>query len=464
MKTCFIKLFFIYLLLCLQACNLRPSPNIEQQFAEAVELQKNNQPEAAIKLYYDILSKTNDSYIQSRTYHNLGTIYMWDRVFDKASEAYAKAYHLDSLKCDTSHMIQALEAMGTICFWNKDSLNTKRFYMHAIQLAQLTSDSTRLADIYRKEGWHYYQTGQLDSALHYTYLSLNYSKTPALLYSTLADIWYQQHHIDSARHYFNLGIYSPDTKDRLPSLFSYAQMEHELGNNEIAYKHLLAYTLGADTLYAQQRTRELEKLSYKHEAELKVRIVEERHNLYISLIVLLVIIITAFFLIIIQHQRRKKRELRLQYKANLQGLNEKIILLKQNLQIGINEREALQQHTETQISQLRAVTLKQTIIGKRIIQLSQQDNRDKRNIKVLTEKEQTELQKVITDIYKDEIIRLKTNYPRLTEGDLLYYCLNSAGFSTFTIALCFGNTDTGIIAQRKRRMKQRMYQSDKKMS
>lgn len=461
MKINLIKLFSIYLLLCLQACNIRPSSNIEQQFAEAVELQNNNQPEDAIKLYYDILSKTNDLHILSKTYHNLGAIYMWDKVFDKASGAYVKAYQLDSLKCDTSHMIQALEAMGTIYFWNKDSLNTKRFYMHATQLAQLSNDSTRLAEIYRKEGWHYYQIGQLDSALYYTYLSLDYSKNPSLLYSTLADIWYQQHHIDSARHYFNLGIYSPNTQDRLPSLFSYAQMEHQLGNDKIAYKHLLAYTLGADTLYAQQRTRELEKLSYKHEAELKVRIVEERHNFYISLITLLLITIAAFFLLIIQHQLRKKHELQIQYEANLQGLNEKICLLKQNLQTGINERETLQQHTEAQIAQLRAVTLKQTIIGKRLIQLSQQDNRDKRNIKVLTEKEQTELQKVVTDIYKDEIIRLKTNYPRLTEGDLLYYCLNSAGFSTLTIALCFGNTDTGIIAQRKRRMKQRMNQSDK---
>ena len=56
MKINLIKLFSIYLLLCLQACNIRPSSNIEQQFAEAVELQNNNQPEDAIKLYYDILT------------------------------------------------------------------------------------------------------------------------------------------------------------------------------------------------------------------------------------------------------------------------------------------------------------------------------------------------------------------------------------------------------------------------
>jgi hypothetical protein len=67
----------------------------------------------------------------------------------------------------------------------------------------------------------------------------------------------------------------------------------------------------------------------------------------------------------------------------------------------------------------------------------------------MTEKEQTELKQVIFEIYGDYICQLQNQYPKLTEADLLYSCLASTGLSTFAIALCFGNTDTGIVAQRK---------------
>ena len=454
----------LFLLLLMQACGLRTSPDIEKLFAQAAEMQKNGHPTEAMALYYEVLSQTDDTYIQSRTYYNLGSIYMWDRVFDKAINAYTQAYQRDSLLCDTSHMAKTLDAIGTIRFTLGDSIGYRRLYAQAIRLAQQAKDSTNLAEIYRKTGWRYQTMNQFDSAAHYTRLSMNYSQTPAKLYSTLAEIHRQRQDTDSARHYFHLGIHAPDRKDRLASLFFSAQLEHATGNDTMAYNRLLAYTLSVDTLYAQQKTLEIEKLAYRHEAELQIRQVEERHRLYIGLGILALTVAASAFLLVLQNQRRKKREEQLKYEAALQGLNEKIALLKDNLNANDREREALLLHTEEQISHLRAFTLKRTAIGRRIILLAEQDSKDKRNVRVLTEKEQAELRKAVTDIYADETARLKERYPRLTEGDLLYHCLASAGFGTFAIALCFGNTDAGIVAQRKRRMKLRMEEAENEMS
>lgn len=454
----------LLLFMLMQACNLRPQPDVEELFAQAAEMQKNKRPTEAMSMYYEVLGRTDNPRIQSRTYQNLGAIYMWDRVFDKAIEAYTQAYQRDSLLRDTSHMVKALEAIGTIRFALGDSVGNRRLYTRAVRLARLANDSVNLAEIYRKTGWHYQTMNQFDSAAHYTRLSMVYSRTPAKLYSTLAEIHHQRQDIDSARHYFDLGIHAPDTEDRLTSLFLSAQLEHTAGNDTTAYNRLLAYTLSVDTLYAQQKTLEIEKLAYQHEAELKIRRVEERHRLYIGLGIVALIVGVSAFLLILQNQRRKKREEQLKYEAALQGLNEKITLLKDNLNTNDREREALLLRTEEQIAHLRAVTLKRTAIGRRIVQLAEQDNKDKRNIRVLTEKEQTELQKAVADIYADETARLKERYPRLTEGDLLYHCLASAGFSTFAIALCFGNTDTGIVAQRKRRMKLRMMEAGNELS
>lgn len=273
----------LFLLLLMQACGLRTSPDIEKLFAQAAEMQKNGHPTEAMALYYEVLSQTDDTYIQSRTYYNLGSIYMWDRVFDKAINAYTQAYQRDSLLCDTSHMAKTLDAIGTIRYTLGDSIGYRRLYAQAIRLAQQAKDSTNLAEIYRKTGWRYQTMNQFDSAAHYTRLSMNYSQTPAKLYSTLAEIHRQRQDTDSARHYFHLGIHAPDRKDHLASLFFSAQLEHATGNDTMAYNRLLAYTLSVDTLYAQQKTLEIEKLAYRHEAELQIRQVEERHRLYIGL-------------------------------------------------------------------------------------------------------------------------------------------------------------------------------------
>lgn len=454
----------LFLLLLTQACNLRPRPDVEDIFEQATEMQRNKRPTEAMALYYEVLSRTDDPHIQSRSYYNLGSIYLWDRVFDKAADAYTQAYQRDSLLCDTSDMVKTLEALGTIRHILGDSIGNIRLYNRAIHLARQIKDSVNLAEIYRLHGWHFLEKNNFDSAAFYTRLSMDFSQKPAKLYATLAEIHRHRFDVDSARYYFNLGIHAPDTKDRMTSLMLSAQLEHHLGNDSTAYNQLLTYTLSADTLYAQQKTLEIEKLAYQHEAELKIRQVEERHRLYIGLGILALTVAASAFLLALQNQRRKKRKEQLKYEAALQGLNEKIALLKDNLNANDREREALLQHTEEQIAHLRAVTLKRTAIGRRILLLSEQDSKDKRNVHVLTEKEQTELRKAVTDIYADETARLKERYPRLTEGDLLYHCLASAGFGTFAIALCFGNTDTGIVAQRKRRMKLRMEATGNEMS
>ena len=63
------------------------------------------------------------------------------------------------------------------------------------------------------------------------------------------------------------------------------------------------------------------------------------------------------------------------------------------------------------------------------------------------------------ELYADYISDTKNQYPLLTDEDLLCLCLEKVGFSNQTIALCFGNTDAHVVAQRKYRMKERMKES-----
>lgn len=66
------------------------------------------------------------------------------------------------------------------------------------------------------------------------------------------------------------------------------------------------------------------------------------------------------------------------------------------------------------------------------------------------------LRVIIGQIYADYIEQLHTRYPKLNEDDVLLLCLQLADLSPFAIALCFGNNDAQIVAQRKYRMKSKM--------
>ena len=81
------------------------------------------------------------------------------------------------------------------------------------------------------------------------------------------------------------------------------------------------------------------------------------------------------------------------------------------------------------------------------------------NMISVTNHEQKVLKEVVMELYADYISDTQTQYPLLTDEDLLYLCLEKAGFSYQTIALCFGNTTTHVVAQRKYRIKERMNES-----
>ena len=61
---------------------------------------------------------------------------MWDRVFDKAIDAYTHSYQQDSLLCDTLHMIRILKNMGNIRLHTGDSIESQRLYARALHLAK----------------------------------------------------------------------------------------------------------------------------------------------------------------------------------------------------------------------------------------------------------------------------------------------------------------------------------------
>ena len=122
----------------------------------------------------------------------------------------------------------------------------------------------------------------------------------------------------------------------------------------------------------------------------------------------------------------------------------------------IAERETAIEKLKTEKEELRTWLFKQSNIYKKVAKLAEQKVATKKELAVLTNNEQKKLKEVVMDIYADYISETQKLYPSLTDDDLLYLCLEKAEFSNQTISLCFGNTDTHALAQRKYRIKERM--------
>ena len=122
----------------------------------------------------------------------------------------------------------------------------------------------------------------------------------------------------------------------------------------------------------------------------------------------------------------------------------------------IAERENAIQKLKTEKEELRVWLFKQSSIYKKIEKLSNQKVTNKKELTVLTNSEQKTLKEEVLELYADYISDTKLQYPLLTDDDCLYLCLEKMDISKQTIALCFGNTDTHALAQKKYRIKGRM--------
>ena len=86
------KQFAILLLLsCFISCGLHSKKSVDERINEAIELQKNKQLEKAMAIYYQMLPEVEDLSKRSVIYYNLGAMYLWDRIFDKAYDMFHQA-------------------------------------------------------------------------------------------------------------------------------------------------------------------------------------------------------------------------------------------------------------------------------------------------------------------------------------------------------------------------------------
>jgi hypothetical protein len=95
---------------------------------------------------------------------------------------------------------------------------------------------------------------------------------------------------------------------------------------------------------------------------------------------------------------------------------------------------------------------RQTAIYSEIVELAEQKERG-RNARILTSDRQEALDKELMVVFAQFAVRLQSEYPTLTTGEVKFCCLSLTGLSSWARALCLGSTETNIVKQRKHKIK-----------
>lgn len=413
---------------------------------------------------------------------SLGNLYFDAKHYEEAIKTYRELYKCCMTDKDKSIALNNISSY--YCVTNKidSALAIQR---KALEYAVASGDTSMIIHAEFTSSIIYDDTDELDSAIYHARNSIKWlseEKTPSLYYGNLGTLLLEKgENIDSAAYYLNKHINdNTNLAEKATTLFSLYEIEKERGNYKAATTYLEQHTDILDSLYFAEQSTEIQQLINKYNIKTQVREeqIKEQRRLYF--IIGSFIACCLFIVLFYQCRIHKRKRIQHMYQQDLEQTkykissmqtiiedNQSIIALlrkehdnlKQDQKIKTNEiksREDIIERLKQEKHELRNWLFSQTDIYKKIKTLSNQEVSDKKDMKVLTNTEMKKLQKTIFEIYTDYISALQGKYPKLTEEDILYLCLNEAKFKPQTIALCFGFNNTHPINQRKLRIKERM--------
>ena len=305
---------------------------------------------------------------------------------------------------------------------------------------------------------------EVDSMLFYGKQSLAFGKRMASKAAIMVGYAFMNHEqLDSADYYFKQALQDTVIETKALAFYGLKDVMEMKGDYQQALGYLDNYSVTMNSILDKQNP-EVEQKIYEYEAKMKVyKEKVQMQILFIGLAVLCLLVILSMVWYI-QRIRRRRDFFELEHKYDRALLEVDIV----GLQYYVSSLRREQEEDKKKISQkeceirkladekaeLCNVIFKETSIYKKIEQLSHQEKtKNKQELRILLEDEQKQLRSTVMEIYKGYIDYLYQTYPKYTENDCLFSCLSLCGLDDFTIALCFGNVNKQIVAQRRHRIK-----------
>lgn len=274
------------------------------------------------------------SRLRSRIYYQLGDIYKFQVMPEKALEMYKKSYIDDKHLKDTTSMIFSLRDVGSMYRAKKEFNPALHFYNKALALTREQGNKDMEATVCGQMAKLYIYISDFETAKKYLKISTDYDD-PYDRNSILgikASLYRETGNIDSAVYCYQKQITGNDIYARREAYRELAEYSMSKGEQGKTFHYLKQFQMTTDTIQqitsAEAVAQADAAYNYKLREKEIIRLKEGKKNMH-SLIILILavgITMTTIFLLIIVYYKQKRALLRYKlerYKALVLQENER---------------------------------------------------------------------------------------------------------------------------------------------
>ena len=449
--------------------DLNDAPRALEYYQQAIDVMKHE--------------KLIDYNLSSRIYSQMGTLFVYQELYNEAPEMFRKAYQYDSLLKDSAGLVFDLRDIGGAFALKNQQDSAIYYYNQAGEMALQIQDSTLLSMVFLELAGNYIDWGYYSEG--YKKLQIAQQKLDTLsisaYYTAMARYYHFTNQYDSAIYYYKNKLYLPSLLHKAGAYEGLADIAHRQGDIIKALNYYEQYMLYEDSLQQIIRTEIINKIDalynyqqYKQENITLKQQTFRQKSLLFSIILSLLFLLSIGIVFWQKHKRKEQNILlqqeklkrlqeeqyqysQTQIEENNKKINNLSILLQDAKQTNDKLRQNLLQAQKELIEktniQLKAaqaikesswINLQQTNVWKKLHQPI-----EKNEIIKMTDTDWMELTKSIEEIYPNFIQRLN-ELSHLSKKELQVCLLIKINISLTHIANIVCSSKQGISSLRER--------------
>lgn len=435
-------------------------------------------------------TEDTDYKLISNVYSQIGMIFLYQDIYDKAPEMFREAYRYSVLANDSDGIVYGLRDIGR-SFSTLDQADSAIYYYLKADEQAIKIKDLQLRGIINSELSGYYtELGRYEEAYKAMQIARLYNKRLNIypLYSTIAYYYEHTNQLDSAIYYFSLLLHTNDysnKKEAYRGLYSIAKQRGETNKALSCLEHHLAYTDSLQSMNQEETIRKINalynyQLSRKENRKLKLQTFQER-KLKVIFGIGFVFSIVLFIAYREYHKRKEQaqkiqrqkleRIKKEQYKLSLaqieknqkdiealelslreaEAMHDQLLQDYLNAQKKLIEKNSEQIEAKQKVQDQAEVKLKQSDIYRKFHSVQKEEEEEKEEEKKIriSNSDWQELNKAIDEAYNQFSQRLQELYP-VTDIELKVCLLLKIGLSPLQIAIITIRSKQAISSIRKR--------------
>ncbi len=310
-----------------------------------------------------ILEKSNNLKKLAPVYNELAKLYRKTRNLDRALENYNKADAIFRQLRDTGGIAMILNESGVVFEYREDYREALNRYKSSMKLAETTGDSlsvsyslSNIAGVYVVQKNYDQAEKNLLRALHIREI-LKDSFAIALTYSDLGATMTGKDNYPKAIEYLTLSNKTAVAL-KYPELLSnnyneLSNVAQKQGDFQKAFRYFLKRSVLRDSLYALEKTKQIEELNSKYEsAKKEQQITKQENRLRMQNYLIAGIAGLVLFTALLVHAGYKREKLRKEQQLQTEIMKQQQLAVKAVMEAEENERERIAKDLHDGVGQM----------------------------------------------------------------------------------------------------------------